>query len=177
MRTESAQPNQVELEAAVYRALVAHLRERTDVQNIDLMNLTSFCQLPGQVVRKDRRERGQEMSSTRHASWSTACPRPWRRLHQTEASAEARARFVDTHGRTCSRWPRRLSRRRNAALIPAPPTPGGNRSMRVVVASLVRRLVGGTAHRCPIPYPVAAVGAPRWNPRACPITPFREIRR
>ena len=32
-----------ELEAAVYRRLVEHLRERTDVQNIDMMNLAGFC--------------------------------------------------------------------------------------------------------------------------------------
>ena len=32
-----------ELEAAAFRALVARLRERTDVQNIDLMNLAGFC--------------------------------------------------------------------------------------------------------------------------------------
>ncbi|MCO5130560.1 MAG: DUF1244 domain-containing protein [Xanthobacteraceae bacterium] len=32
-----------ELEAAVFRRLVAHLRQRTDVQNIDLMNLAGFC--------------------------------------------------------------------------------------------------------------------------------------
>ncbi len=32
-----------ELEAAAFRQLVAHLRERTDVQNIDLMNLAGFC--------------------------------------------------------------------------------------------------------------------------------------
>ena len=32
-----------ELEAAVYRRLVEHLRQRTDVQNIDLMNLAGFC--------------------------------------------------------------------------------------------------------------------------------------
>ncbi len=32
-----------ELEAAVYRRLVEHLRTRTDVQNIDLMNLAGFC--------------------------------------------------------------------------------------------------------------------------------------
>jgi hypothetical protein len=32
-----------ELEAAVFRRLVEHLRERTDVQNIDLMNLAGFC--------------------------------------------------------------------------------------------------------------------------------------
>ena len=33
----------IELEAAVFRRLVEHLRERTDVQNIDLMNLAGFC--------------------------------------------------------------------------------------------------------------------------------------
>jgi len=33
----------IELEAAAYRALVSHFRERTDVQNIDLMNLAGFC--------------------------------------------------------------------------------------------------------------------------------------
>ncbi len=33
----------VELEAAAFRRLVSHLRERTDVQNIDLMNLAGFC--------------------------------------------------------------------------------------------------------------------------------------
>ena len=34
---------QTELEAAAFRRLVAHLRERTDVQNIDLMDLAGFC--------------------------------------------------------------------------------------------------------------------------------------
>ena len=34
---------QTELEAAAFRRLVDHLRERTDVQNIDLMNLGGFC--------------------------------------------------------------------------------------------------------------------------------------
>lgn len=34
---------QLELEAAAFRRLVAHLQERTDVQNIDLMNLSGFC--------------------------------------------------------------------------------------------------------------------------------------
>jgi uncharacterized protein len=33
----------LEVEAAAFRRLVAHLRERTDVQNIDLMNLADFC--------------------------------------------------------------------------------------------------------------------------------------
>ena len=34
---------QTELEAAAFRRLVSHLRERTDVQNIDMMNLAGFC--------------------------------------------------------------------------------------------------------------------------------------
>ncbi|HLY56650.1 MAG TPA: DUF1244 domain-containing protein [Stellaceae bacterium] len=36
-------PTRTELEAAAFRRLVEHLRERTDVQNIDLMNLAGFC--------------------------------------------------------------------------------------------------------------------------------------
>lgn len=34
---------QTELEAAAFRTLLAHLRERSDVQNIELMNLAGFC--------------------------------------------------------------------------------------------------------------------------------------
>jgi hypothetical protein len=37
------QQTQTELEAAAFRRLVAHLQERKDVQNIDLMNLAGFC--------------------------------------------------------------------------------------------------------------------------------------
>ncbi len=35
--------NRIELEAAAFRGLVQHLQKRTDVQNIDLMNLAGFC--------------------------------------------------------------------------------------------------------------------------------------
>lgn len=37
------QQTQLELEAAAFRRLLAHLDERKDVQNIDLMNLAGFC--------------------------------------------------------------------------------------------------------------------------------------
>jgi hypothetical protein len=37
------QQTQIELEAAAFRRLTAHLQDRTDVQNIDLMNLAGFC--------------------------------------------------------------------------------------------------------------------------------------
>ena len=36
----------IELEAAVYRRLIEHLRQRTDVKNIKMMNLAGFSQLP-----------------------------------------------------------------------------------------------------------------------------------
>ena len=41
--TELTREQQTEFEAAAFRRLVSHLRERTDVQNIDLMNLAGFC--------------------------------------------------------------------------------------------------------------------------------------
>ncbi|MDF2445310.1 MAG: alkaline phosphatase [Moraxellaceae bacterium] len=41
--TELTEQQRTELEAAAFRRLVAHLRERSDVQNIDLMNLAGFC--------------------------------------------------------------------------------------------------------------------------------------
>ena len=43
MAPELDPATRTELEAAAFRRLVAHLRERTDVQNIDLMNLAGFC--------------------------------------------------------------------------------------------------------------------------------------
>jgi hypothetical protein len=42
-RMELPESTRTELEAAAFRRLVAHLRERTDVQNLDLMNLAGFC--------------------------------------------------------------------------------------------------------------------------------------
>lgn len=41
--TEPTSQQTLELEAAAFRSLVAHLRERKDVQNLDLMNLAGFC--------------------------------------------------------------------------------------------------------------------------------------
>ncbi|MBO9628102.1 MAG: DUF1244 domain-containing protein [Shinella sp.] len=41
--TELSREQQTEFEAAAFRRLVRHLRERTDVQNIDMMNLAGFC--------------------------------------------------------------------------------------------------------------------------------------
>ena len=43
MPTEIPESTRVEIEAAAFRRLVEHFRERTDVQNLDVMNLAGFC--------------------------------------------------------------------------------------------------------------------------------------
>ena len=52
-----------EIEAAAFRQLVSHLRERTDVQNLDLMNLAGFCRnCLSKWYRAAAEERGVELS-------------------------------------------------------------------------------------------------------------------
>ncbi len=52
-----------EIEAAAFRHLVAHLRSRTDTQNIDLMNLAGFCRnCLGDWWKEAAEERGLEIS-------------------------------------------------------------------------------------------------------------------
>ncbi len=54
---------QTQVEAAAFRRLVAHLRERTDVQNIDIMNLAGFCRnCLSKWYRAAAEERGVAMS-------------------------------------------------------------------------------------------------------------------
>jgi hypothetical protein len=85
----------VELEAAVYRRLVEHLRQRTDVQNIDLMNLAGFCRNCLSNWMKDAADaKGVEM--TKEASREAVYGMPydeWRARYQRDASAEQKAAF------------------------------------------------------------------------------------
>ena len=54
---------QTELEAAAFRRLLSHLREHTDVQNIDLMNLSGFCRnCLSKWYRSAAEERGVDIS-------------------------------------------------------------------------------------------------------------------
>ena len=56
---------QIEAEAAAFRKLVAHLRERTDVQNIDLMELAGFCRnCMSKWYRAEVELRGVELSDS-----------------------------------------------------------------------------------------------------------------
>lgn len=84
-----------ELEAAAFRRLVAHLQERTDVQNIDLMNLSGFCRnCLSKWYRAAAEERGVDVSD--HDARVAIYGMPydeWKRRYQREASAEQLAAF------------------------------------------------------------------------------------
>ena len=89
------QPTQTEIEAAVYRKLVAHLQNRTDVQNIDLMNLANFCRncLSKWYV-SEAEQRGQTIDYEQARELVYGMPySEWKQKHQLEATAEQLAKF------------------------------------------------------------------------------------
>ena len=87
------------LEAAAFRTLVAHLRERTDVQNIDLMNLAGFCRnCLSKWYRAAAEERGVDMDYDEAREIVYGMPYPeWKARHQTEATPEQRAAWEAGH--------------------------------------------------------------------------------
>ncbi len=88
-----------ELEAAAFRRLRDHLRERTDVQNIDMMNLAGFCRnCLSRWYQEAAAERGIEMSKDEGREIVYGMPYDdWRERHQTEAS-EAQKQAFDQAG-------------------------------------------------------------------------------
>ena len=90
------------LEAAAFRTLVAHLRERPDVQNIDLMNLAGFCRnCLSKWYRAAAEERGLGMDYDEARELVYGMPyAEWKARHQTEATPEQRAAWESSrpHG-------------------------------------------------------------------------------
>jgi uncharacterized protein len=86
---------QTELEAAVYRRLVEHLRERTDVQNIDLMNLAGFCRnCLSNWMKEAADAKGVAMSKEQSREVVYGMPfEEWRAKYQKDASAQQKAAF------------------------------------------------------------------------------------
>jgi hypothetical protein len=86
-----------DFEAAAFRTLVEHLRNRTDVQNIDLMNLAGFCRNCLSNWYRDAAEAaGVEMD--KEAARETIYGMPyseWRTKYQTEASTQKQAAFEE----------------------------------------------------------------------------------
>ena len=82
-----------ELEAAVYRRLVEHLRARTDVQNIDMMNLAGFCRnCLSNWMKEAADAKGLAMSKDESREIVYGMPYDeWRKKHQKEATPEQKA--------------------------------------------------------------------------------------
>ena len=88
----------IELEAAAFRELVEHLQRRTDVQNIDLMNLSGICRnCLSKWYMAAANERGIDMSYDEAREVVYGIPfNEWKAKHQTEASEEQLKTFEET---------------------------------------------------------------------------------
>jgi uncharacterized protein len=88
----------IELEAAAFRGLVAHLQKRTDVQNIDLMNLAGFCRnCLSKWYAAAAKERGVALSDEDARVAVYGMPyADWKAKHQKEASPEQQRQFEET---------------------------------------------------------------------------------
>lgn len=87
---------QLELEAAAFRRLVEHLRNSTDVQNIDLMNLSGFCRnclSKWYKAAADERQIEVSLDDAREVVYGMPYDQ-WKSQYQTEASAAQQAAFA-----------------------------------------------------------------------------------
>jgi uncharacterized protein len=91
------QRTRTELEAAAFRTLVEHFRAHPEVQNIDLMNLAGFCRnCLSKWYRAAAEERGLAMTYEQAREIVYGMPyEEWKKRHQTEASAEQKARLAE----------------------------------------------------------------------------------
>ena len=88
-----------ELEAAAFRRLVAHLQKRTDVQNIDMMNLAGFCRnCISRWYKEAANDAGHDMeeASARSIIYGMDYG-DWKNKFQTEATAEQNAKYDKMH--------------------------------------------------------------------------------
>ena len=89
---------QTEAEAAAFRSLVAHLQQRSDVQNIDLMNLAGFCRnclSKWYSAAAKQLEPEFDYAAAQKYVYGMS-NEDWKRDYQTSASDEQKQRFEDT---------------------------------------------------------------------------------
>jgi hypothetical protein len=93
---EMDKTTQTELEAAAFRRLVQHLRERSDVQNIDMMNLAGFCRnCLSRWYREAAAEQGLTIADPDAREIVYGMPyKEWQAKHQKDASPEQKAKFA-----------------------------------------------------------------------------------
>ena len=87
-----------ELEAAAFRGLVGHLQKRTDVQNIDIMNLAGFCRnCLSKWYRAAAEDRGIEMTYDEAREIVYGMPYDdWKDKHQHEATEQQKKLYQET---------------------------------------------------------------------------------
>ncbi len=89
--------DRLELEAAAFRTLVEHLRKRTDVQNIDLMNLSGFCRnclSKWYKAAADDKGLALSLDAAREAVYGMPYAE-WKAQYQTETSPAQAAAFQE----------------------------------------------------------------------------------
>ncbi|MSO54892.1 MAG: DUF1244 domain-containing protein [Rhodospirillales bacterium] len=92
------QATRTELEAAAFRGLIEHLQKRTDVQNIDLMNLAGFCRnCLAKWYRAGATAKGIDLSddAARQAVYGMPYSE-WKAKHQKDASPEQKKTYEAT---------------------------------------------------------------------------------
>jgi hypothetical protein len=98
--TELDETTRTALEAAAFRRLLEHLNSRTDVQNIDLMNLAGFCRnCLSNWYREAAEAKGLAVTKDQSREVVYGMPyEEWRAKHQTEATPEQKAAFAKGGG-------------------------------------------------------------------------------
>jgi len=93
MATEIPEPTRVEIEAAAFRRLVEHFRTRTDVQNLDVMNLAGFCRnCLSKWYRAEAADRGVELTDPEAREIIYGMPyETWKAQHQKSGPPRGRA--------------------------------------------------------------------------------------
>lgn len=92
------QSTRTEIEAAAFRGLIEHLQRRTDVQNIDLMNLAGFCRnclAKWYLAAANERGVALDYDQAREAVYGMPFPE-WKAKYQQSASAEQLQAFEDS---------------------------------------------------------------------------------
>ena len=88
----------IEIEAAAFRGLVKHLQRRTEVQNIDLMNLAGFCRnCLAKWYLAAAGEQGVALDYDQAREYVYGMPfEKWKQNYQTEATLEQKNTFEET---------------------------------------------------------------------------------
>jgi len=94
MTDQIPRDSQTEIEAAAFRKLLSHLREHTEVQNLDLMNLAGFCRnCLSKWYRAEASERGFDLSDPQAREIIYGMPyEDWKAAYQTDAKKDLKGR-------------------------------------------------------------------------------------